>query len=119
MSTLRVSARCRRSVEVSTFLYTSVALGHEYRHFGLNVDTLPTPCRHPRCRHLLPFFEHISATFMSILTRSFPDPVAVVRAPLVVVLVDESRANFVFHLTICSASTNTFPAILIRSSFEL
>ena len=118
LSTLRVSGWYRKGVaRVSGF----------WNKGGTLVktpicDTSPTPIRHlfdTLGVGILPFFGHISATSMPILTRFFPDPVAVIRAPLIVVLVDESRANFVFHLTICSASTNTFPAILIRSSFEV
>jgi len=97
LSTLRVSGWYRKGVaRVSGF----------WNKEGTPVktpicDTSPTPIRHlfdTLGVGILPFFGHISATFMPILPHPCPDPVAVVRAPLVVIFVDESRANFVFHL---------------------
>ena len=90
LSTLRVSGWYRKGVaRVSGF----------WNKGGTLVktpicDTSPTPIRYlfdTLGVGILPLFGHISAIFPPSLNHSFRDPVAVIRAPLVVVLLDQLR----------------------------
>ena len=90
LSTLRVSNWGREGVgEVSGF----------WNKRGTLVktpicDTSPTPIRYlfdTLSVGILPFFGHIPAIFPPSLNHSFRDPVAVIRAPLISILLNQLR----------------------------